>query len=48
MAQPVATKHHVGVEEAELLPALRRDSESDERVELGERFEKAKAKAASA
>ncbi len=48
MAQLVATTYHVGVDEAELLPAFRRDSESDERVDLGERFERAKARAAAA
>jgi hemerythrin superfamily protein len=47
VAQLVATtKHHVGVEEAELLPDFRKNSEASEREELGARFEEAKAKAA--
>jgi hemerythrin superfamily protein len=49
VAQLVATtKHHVGVEEAELLPDFRKNSEVSEREELGARFEEAKAKAAVA
>lgn len=39
------TEHHVGVEEAELLPDFRKSSEADEREELGRQFEDAKAKA---
>ena len=47
VAQLVATtKHHVGVEEAELLPDFRAHSEPAERDELGRRFEEAKARAA--
>ena len=46
VAQLVATtKHHVGVEEAELLPDFRNNSEESEREALGLRFEEAKAKA---
>jgi hypothetical protein len=42
-AQLVATtKHHVGVEEAELLPDFRNNSEASERESLGREFEKAK------
>ncbi len=49
VAQLVATtKHHVGVEEAELLPDFRNNSEASEREELGRRFTEAKAKAAAA
>ena len=48
VAQLVATtKHHVGVEEAELLPDFRASSELSEREELGARFEQAKAKASA-
>ena len=36
------TKHHVGVEEAELLPDFRNNSEESERQSLGLRFEEAK------
>ena len=39
------TKHHVGVEETELLPDFRKNSEAGEREELGRRFEEAKTKA---
>jgi len=39
------TKHHVGVEEAELLPDFRKNSDIEEREELGRRFEEAKSKA---
>lgn len=39
------TKHHVGVEEEELLPDFRANSEVSEREELGRRFEDAKTKA---
>lgn len=39
------TKHHVGVEEAELLPDFRKNSDAAEREELGRRFEEAKTKA---
>jgi hemerythrin superfamily protein len=47
IAQLVATtKHHVGVEEGELLPDFRENSEAREREELGSLFEEAKAKAA--
>ena len=47
VAQLVATtKHHVGVEEEELLPDFRENSEASEREDLGRRFEEAKAKAA--
>jgi hemerythrin superfamily protein len=47
IAQLVATtKHHVGVEEGELLPDFRENSEAGEREELGSLFEEAKAKAA--
>ena len=38
------TKHHVGVEETELLPDFRAHSEVSEREILGDRFENAKAK----
>lgn len=49
VAQLVATtKHHVGVEEDELLPDFRANSEPGERDELGRRFEEAKTKAAAA
>jgi hemerythrin superfamily protein len=41
------TKHHVGVEEAELLPDFRDKSEASEREALGRRFEEAKAISAS-
>jgi hemerythrin superfamily protein len=45
VAQLVATtKHHVGVEEAELLPDFRTSSEASERESLGRAFEEAKAK----
>ena len=48
VAQLVATtKHHVGVEEEELLPDFRNSSDTNERVELGRRFEEAKAKTAA-
>jgi hemerythrin superfamily protein len=40
------TKHHVGVEEVELLPHFRINSDASERETLGLRFEEAKAKAA--
>ena len=40
------TKHHVGVEETELLPDFRANSELSEREELGLRFEEAKTKVA--
>lgn len=44
VAQLVATtKHHVGVEETELLPDFLANSERSEREELGEEFEEAKA-----
>jgi len=47
VAQLVATtKHHVGVEEAELLPDFRAHSEAAEREELGQRFVEAKTKVA--
>jgi len=47
VAQLVATtKHHVGVEEAELLPDFRSHSETSERETLGRSFEEAKTKAA--
>ena len=39
------TKHHVGVEETELLPDFAKASDDAERKELGRRFEEAKAKA---
>jgi hemerythrin superfamily protein len=43
VAQLVATtKHHVGVEETDLLPDFRNNSEAAEREELGGRFEQAK------
>jgi hemerythrin superfamily protein len=46
VAQLVATtKHHVGVEEAELLPDFRANSEASERDILGRKFEEAKARA---
>jgi hemerythrin superfamily protein len=38
------TKHHVGVEESELLPDFRANSDPSEREELGRRFEEAKTK----
>lgn len=38
------TKHHVGVEEAELLPDFAGNSDPEERDALGVRFEEAKAK----
>ena len=41
------TKHHVAVEEGELLPDFRASSETREREELGRRFEEAKAAAAA-
>jgi hemerythrin superfamily protein len=45
VAQLIATtKHHVGVEEGELLPDFRNNSEPGERDELGRRFEEAKTK----
>jgi hemerythrin superfamily protein len=48
VAQLVATtKHHVGVEEEELLPDFRTNSDANEREALGRRFEEAKAKAAA-
>jgi hemerythrin superfamily protein len=48
VAQLVATtKHHVGVEEAELLPDFRKNSEASEREELGRRFNEAKTKTAA-
>jgi hemerythrin superfamily protein len=48
VAQLVATtKHHVGVEEEELLPDFRTNSDTNEREELGHRFEEAKANAAA-
>jgi hemerythrin superfamily protein len=49
VAQLVATtKHHVGVEEAELLPDFRNNSEASERESLGRAFEEAKTKTAAA
>jgi hemerythrin superfamily protein len=49
VAQLVATtKHHVGVEETELLPDFREHSEASEREELGRRFDEAKMNAAAA
>lgn len=46
VAQLVATtKHHVGVEETELLPDFRANSEASEREALGRCFEEAKTKA---
>jgi hemerythrin superfamily protein len=42
------TKHHVGVEEEELLPDFRNNSEVSEREELGRRFADAKAKTPAA
>jgi hemerythrin superfamily protein len=39
------TKHHVGVEEAELLPDFHQNSDAGEREELGRHFEEAKTKA---
>jgi hemerythrin superfamily protein len=39
------TKHHVGVEESELLPDFRKNSDASEREELGRRFAEAKTKA---
>jgi hemerythrin superfamily protein len=49
VAQLVATtKHHVGVEEAELLPDFRNHSEAGERESLGRAFEEAKTKASTA
>jgi hemerythrin superfamily protein len=46
VAQLVATtKHHVGVEESELLPDFRNNSDASEREQLGRRFEEAKTKA---
>ena len=39
------TKHHVGVEESELLPDFRKNSDAAEREELGRRFAEAKTKA---
>ncbi len=46
VAQLVATtKHHVGVEETELLPDFKTNSELSERQELGVKFDEAKAKA---
>jgi len=42
------TKHHVGVEEEELLPDFRANSETEERAELGKRFEAAKTKTPAA
>jgi hemerythrin superfamily protein len=48
VAQLIATtKHHVGVEEAELLPDFRNNSEASERESLGRAFEEAKTKAAA-
>jgi hemerythrin superfamily protein len=48
VAQLVATtKHHVGVEESELLPDFRKNSDAGERDELGRKFSEAKAKAPS-
>jgi hemerythrin superfamily protein len=48
VAQLVATtKHHVGVEESELLPDFRKSSDASERDELGRTFSEAKAKAPS-
>jgi hemerythrin superfamily protein len=48
VAQLVATtKHHVGVEESELLPDFRKNSDATERDELGRKFSEAKGKAAS-
>jgi Hemerythrin HHE cation binding domain. len=48
VAQLIATtKHHVGVEEAELLPDFRKNSEASERESLGRAFEQAKTKAAA-
>jgi hemerythrin superfamily protein len=49
VAQLVATtKHHVGVEEAELLPDFRNNSEASERESLGRAFEAAKTKTSAA
>jgi hemerythrin superfamily protein len=49
IAQLVATtKHHLAVEEAELLPDFVANSEAQERAELGEKFLAAKLAAASA
>ena len=48
VAQLVATtKHHVGVEESELLPDFRKNSDATEREELGRKFSEAKANAPS-
>ncbi len=48
VAQLVATtKHHVGVEESELLPDFRKNGDATERDELGRKFSEAKGKAAS-
>ena len=41
------TKHHVGVEESELLPDFRKNSDAPEREELGRRFAEAKTKGAA-
>jgi hemerythrin superfamily protein len=41
------TKHHVGVEESELLPDFRKNSDVTEREELGRRFAEAKTKGAA-
>jgi hemerythrin superfamily protein len=41
------TKHHVGVEEAELLPDFRNNSEASERESLGRAFEEAETKTAA-
>jgi hypothetical protein len=41
------TKHHVGVEEDELLPDFDDHTQAAEREELGRRFEEAKTKAAA-
>jgi hemerythrin superfamily protein len=48
VAQLVATtKHHVGVEETELLPDFRDNTSVSERESLGRRFEEAKARASA-
>ena len=45
VAQLIATtKHHVGVEEEELLPDFRANSDTSERDELGRQFEEEKGK----
>jgi hypothetical protein len=45
VAQLIATtKHHVGVEEEELLPNFRKNSDISEREQLGRLFKEEKAK----